>query len=1022
MSCAFYLPECTHGTLFQPTYVRCQKSQGQKILRCFPHCCPQHIHYRNCGTAICLAVQPRSQLASLRAVLAFTAATDDVFAPHDVVPTSYFEAHTRSRSNVFGTLYEGLRLPSLENTSGRSKAQRDLPHVLRAYVFEAAISNDDEWVLIASVASTPFTIVSYRGEHNKKKREQLQIEDFAPQSTSSDHLMTILSSLQAVSLEATPSPLLEWLRVHVPLPLPVASGGPASDVSTAYHNVCLAMIVALSHKDVFERMNDVLVANAASVLDKTDLQRVYYECLMEQVLFPILEAVLSQHHVSAVEVASAMSPSTDHHFFVRFVAQMRESYILTQTLAPTRFRSPSAGSAVDGSWVWQQEATVVHHWALSTSLMHYLRFLDNMSSFQQRFSGHTLHMRSNSPRFSTVPSEFVCDASPRSLRVLPTGESCLADLIVDYVGFMGPHGDVTLALYLLERNANMCLLAEVHIAPRDGQTLLYTVRVHRANAPSPVDDAFFDADASTRVTVCQTEWLLAPILRCFPHCCPGHVHYRNCGASLYVRATPHTHPLHVFGLFSLSDEDPYPVGTIVDANLVQRELRVPSNVRGSLVSAVRDEIIPNAFRFDEKELNGWQYSWKSGRSKAQRDLAHVFRAIVLTPIAPDVWCVVGVATSTPFTIVSYRGEYNKRKRAGGTPSELGSSSSSRSSYDILLSYIRAFRVDMAPSASVAWLHHAIGVACPTLGSPRPSSDSAWHDQICVAIALALCGREFVAEFNACLLTHAAAVLAKPESQAIFNRFFEHVLLPTIDRVVSTFGTTVGAVADAITHHTPPPALFSVQDFRPRFVAQLREAYIAATQGHPSWPSFTFGNSVFNGAWQRQSTTVHTPWRTGVTLPHYLRWLSNTTAFHIRLDAPTLLVRAVTPRFTAVPSSFLLDGSLGSLRVLPDGESCLGTIAVDYRGHVAMSGDIHLTLYGYERGGAAYLLATVRLHVTSEDALVVSATVDVGRAIDAPDAMVQAMFDLKTASRVEVLDVWPRAPAAAFDLQLTRVPS
>ncbi|KDO20973.1 hypothetical protein SPRG_14066 [Saprolegnia parasitica CBS 223.65] len=116
------------------------------------------------------------------------------------------------------------------------------------------------------------------------------------------------------------------------------------------------------------------------------------------------------------------------------------------------------------------------------------------------------------------------------------------------------------------------------------------------------------------------------ILRCFPHCCPGHVHYRNCGASLYLRTTHHMpSPLHVFGLFSLCDEDPYPAGTVVDASLVQRELRVPSNPRGSLVSAVRDEIIPNAFRFDEKELNGWQYSWKSGRSKAQRDLAHVFR-------------------------------------------------------------------------------------------------------------------------------------------------------------------------------------------------------------------------------------------------------------------------------------------------------------------------------------------------------------------------------------------------------------
>ncbi|KAH7462527.1 uncharacterized protein KRP23_13547 [Phytophthora ramorum] len=38
--------------LFRSQYKRSNRTKGLKILRCFPHCCPEHIDRGYCGTSL----------------------------------------------------------------------------------------------------------------------------------------------------------------------------------------------------------------------------------------------------------------------------------------------------------------------------------------------------------------------------------------------------------------------------------------------------------------------------------------------------------------------------------------------------------------------------------------------------------------------------------------------------------------------------------------------------------------------------------------------------------------------------------------------------------------------------------------------------------------------------------------------------------------------------------------------------------------------------------------------------------
>ncbi|GAB9476383.1 hypothetical protein Gpo141_00013449, partial [Globisporangium polare] len=55
-SCAFTRRNCAHDPLFSDQYKRTNRTKGTKIMRCFPHCCPQHVERSYCGAPVYLQV------------------------------------------------------------------------------------------------------------------------------------------------------------------------------------------------------------------------------------------------------------------------------------------------------------------------------------------------------------------------------------------------------------------------------------------------------------------------------------------------------------------------------------------------------------------------------------------------------------------------------------------------------------------------------------------------------------------------------------------------------------------------------------------------------------------------------------------------------------------------------------------------------------------------------------------------------------------------------------------------------
>ncbi|ETL94203.1 hypothetical protein L917_07787, partial [Phytophthora nicotianae] len=54
---SFFRLECAHEQLFHSEYKRSNRTKGLKILRCFPHCCPEHIDRSYCGSSLSVRVQ-----------------------------------------------------------------------------------------------------------------------------------------------------------------------------------------------------------------------------------------------------------------------------------------------------------------------------------------------------------------------------------------------------------------------------------------------------------------------------------------------------------------------------------------------------------------------------------------------------------------------------------------------------------------------------------------------------------------------------------------------------------------------------------------------------------------------------------------------------------------------------------------------------------------------------------------------------------------------------------------------------
>jgi len=68
LSCDFAPCDCDKP-LFGEKYIRCNRANGRKQLRCFPHCCPEHQLHSSCGSPLFVRVDFLRQDISLTTIL-----------------------------------------------------------------------------------------------------------------------------------------------------------------------------------------------------------------------------------------------------------------------------------------------------------------------------------------------------------------------------------------------------------------------------------------------------------------------------------------------------------------------------------------------------------------------------------------------------------------------------------------------------------------------------------------------------------------------------------------------------------------------------------------------------------------------------------------------------------------------------------------------------------------------------------------------------------------------------------------
>ncbi|KAL7693894.1 hypothetical protein Plhal304r1_c003g0012971 [Plasmopara halstedii] len=217
---SFFRFECDHEQLFQSEYKRSNRTKGLKILRCFPHCCPEHIERSYCGSSLSVSIRlaerpigatsPGSMPNEVLAVFArFEAVSDKSLHIGECVEMDKIQRSVQTDTNLDGQWIAGVPdRPSalvvpikgsdseamnhkplifhLNNKafprwyydweSGANKAQRLMKHQFKAYVMERVdVDTIDRYTTFTNqetrtqlyrvlhiVSSTEFTVISYR--------------------------------------------------------------------------------------------------------------------------------------------------------------------------------------------------------------------------------------------------------------------------------------------------------------------------------------------------------------------------------------------------------------------------------------------------------------------------------------------------------------------------------------------------------------------------------------------------------------------------------------------------------------------------------------------------------------------------------------------------------------------------------------------------------------------------------------------------------------------------------------------
>ncbi|KAL4085963.1 hypothetical protein PRIC1_014587 [Phytophthora ramorum] len=202
VTCRFERRNCRHPSLFQSEYKRTNRTKKTKILRCFPHCCPEHLNRSYCGASLSVRVElvtaaqqqtttTASNPASLLVFAHFEEAQTNFVSLNDVLDYNDVTGSVQTEQTPKGTWIQGavVRDAAVDHSclfqinpgarwyyeweSAATKAQRFTKHALRVYVFQRVQS---QLRVVGLVSSSEFMVVSYRRAPSEVRAEREALE------------------------------------------------------------------------------------------------------------------------------------------------------------------------------------------------------------------------------------------------------------------------------------------------------------------------------------------------------------------------------------------------------------------------------------------------------------------------------------------------------------------------------------------------------------------------------------------------------------------------------------------------------------------------------------------------------------------------------------------------------------------------------------------------------------------------------------------------------------------------------
>ncbi|EEY56303.1 uncharacterized protein PITG_20834 [Phytophthora infestans T30-4] len=461
-TCSYFRLECGHEQLFHSEYKRSNRTRGLKILRCFPHCCPEHIDRSYCGSSLSVKIRlaerpvgsapfqpPPSELLAVFA--RFEVVNDGVQTetnldgqwiagvldrPSGLVVTirGSDTALDEEKPVVFHLNSKAFPRWYYYCKSGANKAQRLIKHSLKTYVMECiAVDMDDN---LTTISSREAYTQLYRVLHAVSSPE----DDQGMIHPLQDKLIWEHVNAPAVAVSKNMALLLAFVRWT-----PVRLYASQVDEVTLLRVASQTVLWLLSH-ETLGWFREFFRLNAALILDKKAIRSCFIQFLLEleDHLNAEVFAAFTLHSLANVAeqvIAAVYSHECFHSRrpLVRqilsgqsfagwnmFVAQLRDIYIDTTSSPQSLDRKATFKMAfpshnpVERNWNGE--------WLLDTDDVQW--DINEASSSL----GRSLRVRTPQSVAGCLDCmHLVLDGKERVFRMLPNGMSTCAE--------MGSHGD-----------------------------------------------------------------------------------------------------------------------------------------------------------------------------------------------------------------------------------------------------------------------------------------------------------------------------------------------------------------------------------------------------------------------------------------------------------------------------------------------------------------------------------------------------------------------------------------------------